>query len=253
MFKKTLKFEDLNGDEVEQTFYFHYNRKEVAELIEFGYVFQFRPDDTSKSMPLEDQLKALSTPVEQSGLTQEENTRQAYNIFQNLILDAYGEKGDDNVTFKKTRELRQYWESHVAFPELIIEFINNPKTAAEFIEYCLPPKFRQEAIDEMKKQGSTGTTLADMVEEADRRQRNPETRIEPGLEAAVEAGVATPEMAKVAEAVAEQQNEPSKDVYYEKLTEQSIMAMPEEEFKKLDIRKIPRDLLPTAFRRKTQS
>lgn len=256
MFKKTIQFDDLDGNPVEQTFYFHYDKKEVAELIEFGYISKFRPDDVSKCIPLEKQLKILRTPVEESGLSQQENTQNAYDIFQNLILDAYGKKGADNVTFVKNKETRAYWASHVAFPEMIFEFLNNPRVAAEFIENCLPPKFRQEAIEEMRKAGSKGTSLAEMVEEAERRQQDPATRIEPGMDAAIEAGVATPEMAQVAQNVAEAQEDgpvpvaPTED---RTMTEQDIMAMPDEEFKNLDVRNIPKDLLPVAFRRKMQS
>lgn len=126
MFKKTMTFDDLNGDEVTQTFYFNYNKKEIAEMLEIK--------------DLEGKLKLLQTPIEESGLTQQENTQQAYDILQDLILDAYGEKGADNVTFVKNPELREYWRNHVAFVELIFELIENPEAAGQFFEKCLPAK-----------------------------------------------------------------------------------------------------------------
>lgn len=175
MFKKTMTFDDLNENEVTQTFYFNYNKKEVAELLEFKQ--------------LEEKLKLLTTPVEESGLTQQENNQQAYDIFQDLILDAYGEKGDDNVTFIKNERTREYFKNHVAFVELIFEFLEKPNLAAQFIEQCLPAKLVARAKEEMQAQSQgklSSSTLTEMVEEANRRQQDPATRIEPGLENAPE-------------------------------------------------------------------
>lgn len=195
MFKKTMKFDDLDGNEVTQTFYFNYNKKEIAELLEFGAVQQFAEPGVVHT-PLEEMMEKLSTPREEQGLSQQENNQQAYNIFQALILDAYGEKGEDNVTFKKSWDLRKYFESHVAFVELIFEFLGNEKLAAEFMENCLPPRLVARAKEEMeaeKANRKSDSTIAEMVSEAAERQKDPATRIEPGLEAAREAGVAPQE------------------------------------------------------------
>jgi hypothetical protein len=191
MFKKTMKFDDLEGNEVSATFYFNYNKKEVAELLEFGHISQFPP--STPRLPLEEQLKVLTTPVEESGFTQQENNQAAYNIFQDLILDAYGEKGADNVTFVKNDRTREYFRSHVAFVEMIFEFLGNERLAAEFMEKCLPAKLVEAAKKEVeaKEAGKvTPEAIDHMVAEAAERQADPATRIEPGYDAAVEAGVA---------------------------------------------------------------
>jgi hypothetical protein len=239
MFKKTMKFDNLEGEEVTQTFYFNYNKKEIAELLEFGR--------------LEEKLALLSQPVEESGLTQQENNQQAYDIFQDLILDAYGEKGQDNVTFIKNEQTKAYWKSHVAFVEMIFEFLENPQLAAEFIEKCLPAKMVQKAKEEMAAdQGRkvTPETLSEMVLEAQRRQEDPATRIEPGLDAAVEALQPGPEMVKAAQAIADDTT-PEKKI--EDLTEADILAMDEISFKKLDPKKLSNEQMQVAFRRKMQS
>lgn len=195
MFKKTMKFDDLEGNEVEQTFYFNYNKKEIGELLSFGYISDFPPQNGEKRLPLEEQLEILKTPTSESGLTEQENTQQAYDIFQNLILDAFGEKGADNVTFVKNQRTREYFRNHVAFVELIFEFLEKPELAASFFENCLPVKLVARAKEELQAEAKgrlSSSTITEMVQEAARRQENPETRIEPGMEAAIEAGVATP-------------------------------------------------------------
>lgn len=236
MFKKTMKFDDLDGNEVTQTFYFNYNKKEVAELLEFKQ--------------LEQKLELLMKPVEESGLSQQENNQQAYDIFQDLILDAYGEKGADNVTFVKNARTREYWKSHVAFVEMIFEFLENPQMAAQFIENCLPTKLVQQAKEEMARENKTkvsSATLTEMVMEAERRQKDPETRIEPGLEAAREALGPSPEMEAMAKHVLEQDVPETK---VEDLTAEDILSMDEVAFKKLNPRQLNQEQMLAAFQRK---
>lgn len=239
MFKKTMKFDDLDGNEVTQTFYFNYNKKEIAELLEFKQ--------------LEEKMKLLKTPVEESGLSQVENNQQAYDIFQDLILDAYGEKGTDNVTFVKNDELREYWRSHVAFVELIFEFLENPLLAAQFFENCLPAKVVAQAKEDMARENNlkiTDATLSEMVAEADRRQQDPATRIEPGPEAAAEALGENPEVAALANSVADIGGTPEKPIA--ELTEEDILGMDDVSFDKLDVRRLSRDQMMVAYQRKSQ-
>lgn len=248
MFKKTMKFDDLEGNEVTQTFYFNYNKKEIAELLEFKQ--------------LEEKLRVLTMPVEDSGLTQQENNQQAYDIFQDLILDAYGEKGADNVTFKKTPELREYWRSHVAFVEMIFEFLEKPQLAAQFIENCLPAKLVQASKDELIAEGraTSQASLAEMVQEAERRQKDPATRIEPGPEAAAAALGENPEVRKLAERISEdvlsgEFPKPAGGVPQkaEDVTAEDVRQMGEPEFQRLDVRKLSREAMLAAFERKSKS
>lgn len=244
MFKKTMTFDDLDGNAVTQTFYFNYNKKEIAELIEFGAIQKFA-DPNKEYLPLEVALAKLSTPVEESGLSEVENNRQAYAIFENLILDAYGVKGADNVSFDKTPELRNYWSNHLAYVEMIFEFIGNADLASQFIEGCLPGKLVDAAKKEMLEENNgkvSGATLTEMVQEANRRQQDPATRIEPGLENAPEHIQAH---AKVLE-------EPTKGKDLKDLTPEDIMAMDDIAFAKLDPKKLSPEQMLVAFQRKMQ-
>lgn len=254
MFKKTMKFDDLDGNEVSQTFYFNYNKKEVAELLEFGAIQEFAKAGETH-LPLEEKLARLSTPVEESGLSQTENNRQAYGIFQDLILDAYGVKGEDNVSFEKNDKNRNYFRSHVAFPEMIFEFLENPKLAAEFVESCLPPRMVEKAKAEMQKENSnklTSANLSEMVDEAARRQKDPATRIEPGPEAAAAVLGENAEVAQAARSIAENSGG-VKAKAQEDMTEEDILGMDDLAFRKLDPRKFSQEQLMWAFKRKTQN
>lgn len=271
MFKKTMKFDDLEGNPTEQTFYFNYTKKEVGELIAFGQTLQFF-DPAAKRLPLEEQMEMLTTPVEESGLTQSENNQMAYSIFSDLILDAYGEKGADNVTFVKNARTREYFMSHVAFTELIFEFLEKPALAAEFIEKCLPGRLVEEAKAEMQRENAgklSSETLAEMAQEAERRQQDPATRIEPGMQAAIDAGVAQPGPVQL---VAEEIVKTADDIQIQSVLEESTdllaqaKAKPVEELTAEDFelfdketvdrlvnsKKLPQAQLMMAFQRRTQ-
>lgn len=249
MFKKTMTFDDLDGNEVSETFYFNYNKKEIAELLEFGYLTDFPPADTNRRMRLEQQMEMLQTPIEESGLTEQQNTKMAYDIFQDLILDAFGEPYENRRGFDKSEKLRNHFKHHVAFVELIWEFVGDPAIAATFIEHCLPPKMVAEAKEELKKEGHTGATIHEMVLEADRRQKDPATRIEPGLDAAREALGPNPEVEKAALSIVDGGAPATK---IEDLSPDDILEMDAEAFDKLDIRELNKEQMMAAFRRKAQ-
>ena len=227
MFKKTMKFDDLEDNEVEQTFYFNYNKKEVMELLEFGQLSQFRTSDGRP--PLEEQLSLLQTPTSVSGLTERENAQQSYVIFQDLILDAYGEKGADNVSFVKNEKTREYFRNHVAFVEMIFEFLENPKLAADFIENCLPAKYVAKAKAELAAKGVTTSADLSLAEIAE---------------------TTTVEEVKAVRSTETPTEDKPKAI--EELTEDDILNMPRAEFDALDPRKLSTDQIRVAFARKTQ-
>lgn len=253
MFKKTMKFDNLEGEEVEQTFYFNFNKKEIAELLEFGAIQKYA-DPNREYLPLEEMMTRLKTPTSVSGLSETENTRQAYNIFQDLILDAYGVKGADNVTFDKTHAHRAYWESHVAFPEMIIEMLADTKLAGQFMENCLPPRLVAKAKEEFQAEHEgklAQGTLNEMVQEAERRQQDPATRVAPGEVDAEEAESLKQLAAAAVAKDAESDNTlEAKDI--EDLTETDILEMDDIAFKKLDVRKLSKRQMMWAFARKNQ-
>lgn len=222
MFKKTMTFDDLEGNPTTQTFYFNYTKMEVAEMLELDQ--------------LEEKIQRLTVPIEESGLSQVDNARQAYETFQDLILKAYGEKGDDNVTFVKNERTREYFQSHSAFPELIFEFIENPELAGEFMEKCLPARLVAEA-----KKANPELDVKALSAEAARRQQDPATRVEPGL-AGLPDEVRTLSNDELAGA--------EKAKRTEDLTPDDVMEMSDVEFGKLETRRLSRAALIAAFQRK---
>lgn len=218
MFTKLVQFEDLEGNTVQDTFYFNFNKLEVIEMMELDR--------------LEEKMQRLSKTAEEKGVDDPENSREAYETFKDLILKAYGHKAPNGRDFHKKdpdtgRPYRNDLEASPALSEIIIEFMQNPDLGAQFVEKCLPPKM----VAEVKAQQKTPEEITELVTEADRRQQDPETRIEPGT---LPAGV-----------------EPPQEKRQEDLTADDIRGMDDEAFAKLDPKRLNQDAMYAAFTRKS--
>lgn len=155
MLKKTITYDNYDGDTVSEDFYFNFTKLEIMEMLE---------------------LDGLQETIER--LTKTENAKEAYGLFKKLILDAYGEKSADGRRFVKSPEIKASFEQSPALSEMIIEFLQNPSLGGQFIEGTLPARLVAEAKAAQAK-NPTDADITAMVEEAALRQENPETSVLP--------------------------------------------------------------------------
>lgn len=133
MLKKTITYDDF-GDppqEITEDFYFNFTKVEILEMH---------------------QLDHLTERIE--ALNKTEDKEEAYHIFKELILSAYGEKSEDNRKFFKTPEIRAGFEASPALSVMIEEFLLDPKQGALFIEKALPARLVAEVKADMAKEES---------------------------------------------------------------------------------------------------
>lgn len=125
MLKKTIKYKDFDGQEVEDEFFFNLTK---AEIIEFNL-------DSGR-----EDLEAKITR-----LVKEKNTVEIYRIFKDIILRAYGKRivVDGTKRFVKNQDVRDEFVQTGAFSELILDMLENPRNAAEFIQGCLPKELAE--------------------------------------------------------------------------------------------------------------
>jgi len=124
MLKKSITYEDYNDETQTEDFYFNFTKLELVEL------------DVKFEGGLEGHIKRL---------TDTDNGKDAYYMFKDIVLSAYGVKSEDGKRFIKSDTLRQEFEASPALSELIMGFLMNPKDGAQFIEACLPAKLVAEA------------------------------------------------------------------------------------------------------------
>lgn len=139
MLKRDITYEDLDGNEVTDTFYFNFTKLDLLEIeLEAGGL-----DKTLKE------------------LTRTQDGKKAYYLFKDIVLKAYGRKSANGRGFEKVdendRPLSREFEASPACSELIISFLNNPDEANKFVQECLPStlveEVKAEAAEIRKKEG----------------------------------------------------------------------------------------------------
>ncbi len=116
MYKKTIKYVDFNGCEREEDFYFHLTRAEAlkTEFSEKG---------------------GLSAAIEE--IAREEDTENLFRLFEKIVRMSYGKRSVDGRSFVKKPEYADEFLSSEAYSNLFMEFMEDSKNAAEFVNGIL--------------------------------------------------------------------------------------------------------------------
>ena len=117
MLKKTISYEDYDGNKRTEDFYFNLNKAELTEM------------EMSFSGGLEKTIEKIVA---------EQDSKRLIEIFKDLILKAYGEKSLDGKRFKKGEEIRDSFAQTEAYSELFMELAMNANAAAAFVNGITP-------------------------------------------------------------------------------------------------------------------
>jgi hypothetical protein len=122
--KKTITYEDFNGDTVSEDFFFHLSKAELIEL------------EMSHEGGLSASLQRIVDAKDGKGIIEE---------FKNIILSAYGKRSEDGKRFVKNQLLREEFESTEAYSALFVELVTDTDAAVEFINGVVPANMIEEA------------------------------------------------------------------------------------------------------------
>lgn len=129
MLKRTIKYEDFDGKEQEEMFYFNISKPELIALeVDHPKGFGAWMEEVMKA-------KDNKTLMEQ---------------FKRIVLLAYGEKSDDGRNFVKNDELKAKFESSAAYISLFTELAMDDNAAAEFLLGVLPRDMTEESRKKME-------------------------------------------------------------------------------------------------------
>lgn len=123
MLKRTIKYEDFDGNEQEEVFYFNISKPELIEM-EVEHPLGF-------TNWMEEVMRAKDNKV-------------LMEQFKKIILMSYGEKSPDGRQFVKNDELRAKFENSAAYIALFTEFIMEKDALADFTIGILPRDMRGE-------------------------------------------------------------------------------------------------------------
>ncbi len=111
MIKKTVTYEDFNGEQQTEDLYFHLNKAELAEI-------NFKAGD------LENRLKVLMATGRRGAVI---------DWFKEILLKSYGVRSDDGTRFVKDPEVVASFAYSNAYEVIFMELISDPIKAQEFI------------------------------------------------------------------------------------------------------------------------
>lgn len=117
MIKKTITFEDFNGETRTENFYFHLSEAELLEM-----------EASTKGG-----LSTFATAIANS-----DNSEELIKLFKKLVLMAYGVKSDDGRRFIKNDDIRQEFTETNAYSQLFMELATNSEKALEFFNSVIP-------------------------------------------------------------------------------------------------------------------
>lgn len=147
MYKKTIEFEDFNGNKRKEQFYFNLSKAELMEM------------ELSTQAGVEEKLKMLIATKDNEKIVQ---------TYKDLILRSYGIKSEDGTRFIKSQELRDSFEQSAAYSEFFMELLSDQEEQARFINAVVsgsnvPNIDEKEAIEKLKEMGYDTSSLEEAV------------------------------------------------------------------------------------------
>ena len=126
MLKKTIKYEDYNGIEREEDFYFNLTKAELMEM------------EMSTTGGLAEMIQ---------NIVKAQDAPAIIKVFKDLVLKAYGEKSADGKRFMKVNEagvpLSIAFSQTEAYSQLFMELATDAEAAANFVNGIVPKDIEQ--------------------------------------------------------------------------------------------------------------
>lgn len=152
MYKKVIKYEDFNGTQREETFYFNLSKAELMEM------------ELSTKAGVEEMIRVLIATKDNATIVK---------TFKDLILKSYGIKSEDGTRFIKTQQLRDEFEQSNAYSEFFIELLSNPDEQVRFINGVvsgvnMPEMNESDAIAKLKELGYDTSRIEESLNKEDK-------------------------------------------------------------------------------------
>lgn len=114
MIKKTVTYEDFDGNQVTEDLYFNFTK---TDLIKMDLQFD----------GMEDKLKKIVAAG---------NNKEIYDTFEEIVLKSYGIK--DGLKFRKSEEITRDFKDSLAFDALMMDLLTTQTNIEDFIKGVIP-------------------------------------------------------------------------------------------------------------------
>lgn len=138
MFKKTINFEDYNGQKKTEEHYFHLKRTELMEIA------VDLPEDLT-----DDLGEQANNPSDDIGhkIYKALGKKGVMNFIKNLILKSYGVRSRDGERFEKSEEITYKFSQSPAFEQLYYDIITNDDAFVEFVNAIIPNNIEDAPVE----------------------------------------------------------------------------------------------------------
>lgn len=135
MFRKTIRFQNFDGDTVEREFYFHMSKAELLEMAADGNSMMER-------------IKRIIATNDGKAILQE---------YRAIIKASVGMRSEDGQRFIKDEEAQSYLLDSPAYDELLMELCTDADASANFVNQLIPEKMQKEMQEALAKQKGSST------------------------------------------------------------------------------------------------
>lgn len=146
MLKKEIEYEDLDGNKLTETFWFHLSKAELAEM----------------AVSKEGKAGGLDTWVR--NLIQSQDGEVLVSTFKKILLSTIGERSADNKYFIKNDEIRQRFEGSDAYSVLFMEIMTDADKMTAFIDGVVPASMREELAKQIENTPDLATFQAQQTQ-----------------------------------------------------------------------------------------
>lgn len=129
MLKKTITFEDFNGNSITEDFYFNLSKAEIAEM----------------ELSQEDGFGAYLQTIVDS-----KNGNEIISTFKKIITTALGRRSEDGRRFVKSQEIIDDFLQTDAYSVLFMELITNPEASGTFVSSIVPQDLAKDMAQQME-------------------------------------------------------------------------------------------------------
>lgn len=121
MLKRPITYEDLDGNEVTEEFYFNLSKPELVDM------------EVEHKQGFKEMIEGIIKTNDRKGLVDE---------FKKIVLLTYGVRSEDGKRFIKSDQLREEFSQMPAYEALFMELATNEGAAVEFLTGVLPRDLR---------------------------------------------------------------------------------------------------------------
>ena len=156
MLKKTVKYEDFDGNQDEETLYFNLSKSEIMSNLWLN-------DDLAN---IRDQLSKLETS--ETDNVPSDLVQQIIDLVKKIMKLSYGIRHEDKKRFIKSDDIWTEFTQTAAYDALLFSLFDNPQEAVDFMQGVLPQdlvaRVNQESeYKALLDKANLSTGLADVI------------------------------------------------------------------------------------------